>query len=132
MSPIDRLIMYFNNSWNKSKVSWEHYKNTKDLASTIMQSYWLGLEGEKLKIKITKRLGTFVRNPNFYTIAYYAFGKVMQGNKMVFNYFKRIVPLQYMHMFIWYLTCTFYSHFNHFIHPWIHIYVSQMTLPTSS
>jgi len=56
---IERLIMYFNNSWNKSRVSWEHYKNTKDLASTTMQSYLLGLEGEIYIYIYYKEVGYF-------------------------------------------------------------------------
>jgi hypothetical protein len=68
-------------------------------------------------------LGTFVKDPNFNTVVYFAFGKLMWGNKLVFNYSKLIAPLQYIHMIIWYLTYVFYSPFNHFIHTWFHIYV---------
>ncbi len=40
----------------KTNVCWEHNIIVKDLASTPLQSYWLGLKGAKKKI--AKRLGT--------------------------------------------------------------------------
>jgi len=46
-------------------------------------------------LKITKSLGTFIWDPNFNIVYYYAFEKFMQGNKAVFNYSYHIDLLQY-------------------------------------
>jgi hypothetical protein len=48
------------------------------------------------KEEFTESLGTFVRDPNFNIVFYYAFEKFMQGNKVVLNYSYHIELLQYI------------------------------------
>jgi hypothetical protein len=45
------------------------------------------------KEEFVENLGTFVWDPDFNTILFCTFGKFMQGNKMVLNYFYHIDPL---------------------------------------
>jgi hypothetical protein len=59
------------------------------------------------KEKNIKKLGTFVHDPNFNIVSYCAFRKFMWGNKVVFNYSYHIDPLQYIHIYIWFLTYAF-------------------------
>jgi hypothetical protein len=48
------------------------------------------------KEEFVESLGTFVRDPNFNIVSYYAFKKFMWGNKVVLNYSYHIDPLQYV------------------------------------
>jgi hypothetical protein len=43
-----------------------------------------------------KEFGTFVWDPNFNIVSYYAFKKFVEGNKVVLNYSYRIDLLQYI------------------------------------
>jgi hypothetical protein len=59
------------------------------------------------KKEFIKSLGTFVHDPNFNIVYYYAFEKFMQVNKVVLNYSHQIDPLKYIHIYIWFLTYAF-------------------------
>jgi hypothetical protein len=73
-------------------VSWKTYKNTRYLASIVMQFYQLGLESQNKK-EFAKTLGTLVHDSNFNIVSYCTFKNFMQGNKVVLSYSHHIDPL---------------------------------------
>jgi hypothetical protein len=71
------------------------------------------LEGAK-KDKFAERLGTFMCNPNFNTLDYCAYGKLMRTKKLVLNYFEHIATCfpNISLRFHW-TTCTCLYNFLH-------------------